>query len=103
MLLGSGEVERDSDRPEVAAEGPSSGGSPREGARSEERAKQRLAAGGRRLPRPGLARAAQVRAGAEEIYPVRPRTWYLTKLVWTPTSKGCEPVMTTVSAGAAKW
>src|SRR6267378_2543522 len=37
----------------VAAEGPSSGGSPREGARSEERAEQRLAAGGRRLPRPG--------------------------------------------------
>src|SRR5438445_51854 len=29
------------------------GGSPREGARSEERAEQRLAAGGRRLPRPG--------------------------------------------------
>jgi hypothetical protein len=29
-----------------------SGGSPREGARSEERAQQRLAAGGRRLPRP---------------------------------------------------
>jgi hypothetical protein len=28
-------------------------GSPREGARSEERAEQRLAAGGRRLPRPG--------------------------------------------------
>src|ERR1700716_770764 len=28
------------------------GGSPREGARSEERAEQRLAAGGRRLPRP---------------------------------------------------
>src|SRR5207244_1355152 len=31
----------------------SCGGSPREGARSEERAEQRLAAGGRRLPRPG--------------------------------------------------
>jgi hypothetical protein len=30
-----------------------SGGSPREGARSEERAELRLAAGGRRLPRPG--------------------------------------------------
>src|SRR5438094_9040078 len=29
------------------------GGSPREGARSEERAEPRLAAGGRRLPRPG--------------------------------------------------
>ena len=29
------------------------GGSPREGARSEARAEQRLAAGGRRLPRPG--------------------------------------------------
>ena len=29
------------------------GGSPREGARSEERAEQRLAAGGCKLPRPG--------------------------------------------------
>jgi len=38
----------------VAAEGPSSGGSPREGARSEERAEQRLAAGGRRLPDPDV-------------------------------------------------
>src|SRR6266699_438257 len=32
------------------------GGSPREGARSEVRAEQRLAAGGRRLPRPSRVR-----------------------------------------------
>src|SRR5579859_5874588 len=38
----------------AGAKRPSSGGSPREGVRSEERAEQRLAAGGRRLPRPGL-------------------------------------------------
>src|SRR5207302_4993601 len=37
-----------------------SGGSPREGVRSEARAKQRLAAGGRRLPRPGCANCANL-------------------------------------------
>jgi hypothetical protein len=40
---------------------PISGGSPREGARSEERAEQRLAAGGRRLPRPGRVASTQPR------------------------------------------
>jgi hypothetical protein len=39
---------------------PRSGGSPREGARSEARAEQRLAAGGRRLPRPEEGRAKEV-------------------------------------------
>ena len=38
-----------------------SGGSPREGARSEARAQQRLAAGGRRLPRPGASAARSER------------------------------------------
>src|SRR5207253_190462 len=37
------------------------GGSPREGARSEVRAEQRLAAGGRRLPRPGRVASKQPR------------------------------------------
>jgi hypothetical protein len=49
-LIAGRVAERSKDIQEVvAAEGPSSGGSPREGARSEERAEQRLAAGGRRL------------------------------------------------------
>src|SRR2546421_549963 len=39
------------------------GGSPREGARSEERAEQRLAAGGRRLPRPEPRPVRGVAAG----------------------------------------
>ena len=43
----------------------SSGGSPREGARSEARAEQRLAAGGRRRPRPGWASAEFARMDRE--------------------------------------
>src|SRR5712692_7524167 len=49
-----------------SGEAPSCGGSPREGARSEVRAEQRLAAGGRRLPRPGL-RPCEQRLGASGV------------------------------------
>ena len=49
------ERRRRSTRPPVL-----SGGSPREGARSEARAEQRLAAGGRRLPRPEARHGARV-------------------------------------------
>ena len=48
-----------------------SGGSPREGARSEARAEQRLAAGGRRLPRPVPRRIRATETASPDPYHVK--------------------------------